>query len=362
MSQNSHLSHAKRSQLKELTRLGWVHSTPLIKREITHIKSHPPLEVLLKRDGLMYTNPQGVYGANKIRKLDYVLPHLLKGKINALSTVGSEGSHHVLATITAARQLGIDIYVALTPQPHSEHSIGVYEQIKQLATGVHHLSVNEPHHFQRELSKWRLHLDAERVAFIPTGGSSVYGVFGMVEGVYELVNQLDEGCFNRPTELYIATASGSSLAGLLLGLSLAWPAHQTPPLVIAVRVASKALVNRQKVRRLYQEAAQILQYSEPPPQLSILGDFLGEGYAIPTQRSQKALNWGHSQGVYFDPTYTAKAFGALLHREMRLAHTRARPKHSQTSSKVSASVDRAQKTVLFWHTLDERPPRSLNFI
>jgi 1-aminocyclopropane-1-carboxylate deaminase/D-cysteine desulfhydrase-like pyridoxal-dependent ACC family enzyme len=362
MPQKSHLNRSKRRKLAELTQLGWVHSTPLIKREIIHINSHPPLEVLLKRDGLMYTTPQGLYGANKIRKLNYVLPHLLKGKINALSTVGSEGSHHVLATITAARQLGIDTYVALTPQPHSEHSIGVYEQIKQLATGVHHLSVNEPHHFQNELTKWRLNHDPTRVAFIPTGGSSVYGVFGMVEGVYELVSQLDEGCFNRPTELYIATASGSSLAGLLLGLSLAWPTHEAPPLVIAVRVASKALVNRKKVRRLYQEAAQILQYSQPPPQLSILGDFLGEGYGIPTQQSRRALTWGHSQEIYFDPTYTAKAFGALLHRERRLAHNRTRPKHSQTYSKVSASVDRAQKTVLFWHTLDERPPQSLNFI
>ena len=331
-------------------------------------KSHH-FDLLIKSDTDCHKNAH-LYGASKIRKLAYILPSILPNNPQALLTVGSEGSHHVLATCIAGQELGLPVRVALSRQVHSDHSLQVYERTRSIAQSVTHFTALNHQKFARELAIWKQSFDPQKYAFIPTGGSCLFGTFGMVEAVYELVDQIFHDHRSPmtakmpvPTDIYMATASGSSLAGLLLGLSIAWPKHYQIPQVFGVRVSDQSLVNRQKILTFYQMAANYLAHQDlakasPLPPFEILGDFIGEGYGISTLEAQQAMAWSERLGLKLDLSYTAKAFGALLSRERRLWIKSQRiPKKRSLTRPRSASVPQSKdKVFLFWHSLDTTFP------
>ena len=344
-----------------IKRLAWVTPTPISIHTLSTTKNAPPIQLLIKHDGLLHRTHPSLYGGNKIRKLDFILAQVLQDRVEGVATVGSEGSHHILATITAARALGLEVHIATTSQEHSQHSQAIYTHSQSLATSLHPLAIHSTQDFNQALRQWRTTCLSEAITFIPTGGSSVLGVLGMVEAVYELIDQLTEEHLRTLTEIYIPTASGSSLAGLLLGIALAWPDPYPQPTVSAIRVSPKPLINRQKVLRLYHKASQLLGCSCPLPHFSILGDYYGQGYGLPTTIDPQVHSWGQAHQLYFDPTYTAKAFSALFHRTRRLDHKRRRHQAKATlkSSLSQPDVNEAH-SILFWHTLDERPPHTLD--
>lgn len=386
---------------KQLKRLDWLKPAHLNSYKLKLSPKSPSFDLLIKHDETC-AQDLSLYGASKIRKLAYILPSLMEKSPQALLTVGSEGSHHVLSTCIAAQRLGLPIHVALSKQVHSDHSQKVYEHTRRLAQTVSHFTAQTHQEFAEELALWKQDFEMHNYAFIPTGGSCLFGVFGMVEAMFELVDQLFDHQHRSatstkraiPTDIYMATASGSSLAGLLLGLSLAWPSNYPRPTVFGVRVSDQSLVNRQKVLALYHSAAEFMEYNSSLtgtvfsssktltlPSFEILGDFIGEGYAMSTNGAQTALMWGQKHGVNFDLSYTAKAFGALLSRERRLwiKNQRSRQrsklllskeqakqvstlKPTQPLTQLSQSDENSllknqtakNKVFLFWHSLDTR--------
>jgi D-cysteine desulfhydrase len=287
------------------------------------------VRLAIKRDGslgitlndtLWRTLPCEQVGGNKLRKLEWLAADALARGARALYTFGGEGSHHALATARVAQRLGLEAHLTLTPQPHSDHSRAVFEASAQLST---HLRLVSEEVLQEELLRAREAraagpLDQEGCYVIPTGGSCALGALGMVEAALELAAQVAQGLTPRPERVYIATASGSSLAGLALGLSLAWPDPQERPTLLGVRVAPAKLINRKRVRRLYAQVSALLGVPPPPLSVELITTALGEGYARPTAEGESALRWAEAQGLTLEPTYTAKALGALLEREREL--------------------------------------------
>src|SRR5258708_3043157 len=85
----------------------------------TPVERLEKLGLWVKRDDL--TNP--LYGGNKVRKLERLIPYAIEHGKNRIITVGAVGSHHVLATAVHASRAGLAVEAALVPQPRTDHVV-----------------------------------------------------------------------------------------------------------------------------------------------------------------------------------------------------------------------------------------------
>ncbi len=108
----------------------------------------------------------------------------------------------------------------------------------------------------------------------------------------------------------LAVGSGGTLAGWLLGSSLLGAAWK----VEGVTVSRPAAEVRARVVTLAAEAAELLGVSARVSETDVVvhDGFIGEGYGVPTAAGDAAIRLAaRRQGVFFDPTYTGKAFACL---------------------------------------------------
>ncbi len=142
---------------------------------------------------------------------------------------------------------------------------------------------------------------AGRSLLAPIGGTDAGTTLGYVNAALELADQSSE-----PFEaVYVPLGSGGLAAGLALGLALAG----LPTEVRAVRVSMGVVASDPRVRGLAAAAAGILGVRCPPLRLSVLGAYLGPGYAAPTRAAERARRLFP---LPLDPTYSAKAAAAFL--------------------------------------------------
>ena len=134
------------------------------------------------------------------------------------------------------------------------------------------------------------------------------------DGRAELDGQLEGRAAWDPAAswIFVATSSGGTLAGLLLGVSvLGWHGLR----LVGVSADDAAEEVKARVVSQATEGARLIGFEGPllSDQVLVTDAFVGEGYGIPTPASEAAtLLWARTQGVILDPTYTAKAAAALV--------------------------------------------------
>ncbi len=289
----------------------------------------------IKRDDL--TRPD--YGGNKIRKLEFILGDALRRGKKHVVTFGAIGTNHGVATALLCREAGLACTVLLFDQPvtptvrknlHLMHSLG--------ARLIHTRSL--PRTLMRfHLNGWRLDPSSY---FLFAGGSGVAGTLGFVNAALELRDQIDAGELPRPSAIYCPVGSGSTLAGLTLGMDIA----ALPVKVVGVRVFPARLgpfpaCTTDTVHTLMRHTRTFLmknlRRSLPPPSRPVLlDDFYGDGYGMSTEEGRQAMEKFSGHGIELEPTYTAKAAAAFLRRR-----------------------ETGQGPVLYWHTWNSRETSAL---
>lgn len=277
------------------------------------------------------------YGGNKVRKLEFLLADAREKGFDEVWTVGTIGSHHVLATCIWARELGMECGALHFPQPLNEH---VRKNVLALSTTRPKIELLTTEFdltkelFRRKLDAWRS--GNPDSYYIPAGGTTPLSVIAYVNAALEFVRQVEEGEAQRPDRVYIAAGTTGSFAGLILGFAMA----DFEVEVVGVRVSARFLANEMRVSSLISRAADILE-SVGVPDVPRIGpeaiemnhEAFGPGYGFATSDGLHACDWlERTDGVGLEPTYTAKAFGAILGDRGPLAEQRAR--------------------VLYWHTLN----------
>jgi 1-aminocyclopropane-1-carboxylate deaminase/D-cysteine desulfhydrase-like pyridoxal-dependent ACC family enzyme len=268
----------------------------------------------MKCDQLTHT----VYGGNKIRKLEFILPQLKQQQIRQVVSLGGIGTNSGTALAMVCQELGIKCRLYLFDQQMSAAVEHNYASMRGFGAELVHVKTSVMAGLRYYLD-WR-RLDRRRY-FLYGGCSNAVSVFGYVNALLELRQQVEAGECPTPAQIVVATGSCSTLAGLLLGAALiAWDVR-----IIGIRVApdyvgpapgcTPGLVTalmRQALEFIIRAYPEYRSLQLPTPVL--LGDYYGAGYGIPSPAGEQALRQAAREGITLENTYTAKAFAAVLDR------------------------------------------------
>jgi len=293
-------------------RLPWVSlgnwPTPLQKLEnLGRTIGYP--NVWIKRDD----QSSGIYGGNKVRKLEFLLADARKKGCKWIVTYGGIGTNHGLATVIHAKHLGMNTALVLIQQPLTDH---VQENLlldRHFGAEMHYASGN----LAAGLQTAGVYLKHGNVYFIPPGGSSTLGSIGYINAAFELKNQIDTGLIPEPEYIFCALGSKGTMAGLLVGCKLAGLKTK----VMGVQVSMEWITSAKNTLGLSNRMLDLLRKNDrtvPPIKVTmddvhIIKDFFGGEYGriTPEGRAALALLW-ETEKIKLELTYTAKTFAATL--------------------------------------------------
>lgn len=293
--------------------------TPLTPLKRLQSKYGGPL-IWLKRDDLT----GNLLSGNKVRKLEFILAKALADGVTAIITCGGVQSNHCRATAFAAAQLGLRCHLLLRgDQPQGAYSGNVF--LDQLAGAS--LSFHSPLAFRQvdELfanQKALLESEGHNVLCIPVGGSDGMGVWGYINAVDELNNQVRHQKINVKS-VVCASGSGGTQAGLVLGAKL----HKSPFTIFGINICDDAAWFENKITQDIRDWAKGFAngnctqgvFGDSPDSIVSLSDiqmidgYVGEGYAKASDALMNTISEvARLEGVVFDPVYSGKAFNGLL--------------------------------------------------
>ncbi len=263
----------------------------------------------LKRDDLIAFG----FGGNKVRGLEFLIADALAERADVVVTGAGVQSNHVRATAAAAAWAKLDaIAVYWGTQPARAEGNFLLAQILgaqiRFTDGEDRASVDPA----LETVAAELRAAGRRPYVIPRGGACALGVAGHILAVEELAAQCRAEAI-APDVVFLAAGSGGTFAGWLVGiraLGLSWRLE-------GFTVSRPAAEVRHRIVMLAAEGAAVagLDGRFTEEDVIVHDGFLGAGYGVPTPEGDAAIALGaRLEGVFFDPTYTGKAFAGLVAR------------------------------------------------
>jgi L-cysteate sulfo-lyase len=253
------------------------------------------------------------FGGSKTRALGTLLGRAVAQGADTIITCGPTTSNHVRLTAAAANQLGLNaILVLKRPEVSSvamqgnmllNHVLGariVYADVDSLAS-------LEP---VMQVLAGEQTAVGRRPFIIPGGGYSPVGALGYIGLVQELVQQAAAYRIDVDA-VVVASGSGCIQSGLLLG-GLAIDA-KLPFYGITINRSIAELTPR--ILHDVEAAGHLigLDRSLDPDQVVILDDYLGPGYAVPSEAGMAAIDLlARMEGLLLDPCYTAKSMAGAI--------------------------------------------------
>lgn len=286
----------------------------------------------IKRDDLSGK----LYGGGKTRKLEFYLAEAKMRGATEIVTFGAYGSNQAVATALWGRALGVSVRLMLAPQMPSEFVRKNLYALRKAGATIEVVRDGVGAAEARMLDE--LARRKNRATYmIPAGGSSPLGNLAFVNAALELADQVRRGDCPAPDCIYMAMGTMGSVIGMALGLALT----DLPTEVVAVRASSAETSSEARLWRLAKETIAYMRSLDSAfeslkidrRRIRFQTRQLGGGYGFPTQSGAKAMRAFEDElGYSLEPTYTAKAFAALMSETKRLA----------------------DKNVLFWNSHNTR--------
>lgn len=266
--------------------------------------------------GALDENGYKFFGGNKVRKLEFLLADAVSKGYTTVLTYGDYASNHVVATACYAKQLGLQAIGLLIKQyPPSNITRNL---LLDLYFGAKLFDCPQPRILNEDEMASFLHEHDFPPAYeIPTGGSNILGVLGVVNAVLELADQIAQGLLPEPDIIYVSFGSMGTTAGLLLGIKLAGLKSKVHP----IKITKTEKYNSENLNKLCQETNQFLHDLDSAIPLcewnaqdfNIVFDYIGQGYAYPTPLAQKAQNiFKELEDITLDQAYVSKVATALI--------------------------------------------------
>lgn len=286
--------------------------------------------LFIKRDD--YTGAG--FGGNKVRKLDYMLAQAVADAAEVVITIGGEKSNHARVTAAMCARLGLRCILILNRAAQAggsslkPASLVVDEMV---GAEIHLVDSREERRSRATEIAAQLREQGKRVLEIPLGASVPLGALGFARAMQEVMAQFAE-IGVRPTHIFHSSSSGGTQAGLLAGRQLF---AEEDINILGVSPDDLADDIAASVAEIVNGIHQLLKtdkYKISAAQVQVLDQYIGAGYGIETPAGTTAAKLlAAREGIILDPTYTAKAFAALLDwiKDGKLTE---------------------RDTVLFWHT------------
>jgi len=273
-------------------------------------------QLLIKRDDV-----GGIgLGGNKLRKLEYALAEAKAHGATAVVTSGAVQSNHVRITIACANKLGLRTAVILRGEKPAAVTGNLL--VDQLLGPIDVRFLDPRAYSSREELRAATEAEAEEVAaqfrrsgevpyVIPNGCKPVHGALGYAGCMLELVIQLRSRGL-APDVVVTACGTAGTQTGLILG-SWLYTHGQARVIGISVSGRSEDLVARIERHLAEVVAALGLGVEIPRSAIVVLDDYVGPGYAVPTDGMREALVLvARTEGILLDPVYTGKAMAGLI--------------------------------------------------
>ena len=258
--------------------------------------------LLIKRDD----NTGLAFGGNKARKLEYLVADAARLGADVLVTLGAPQSNHCRMTAAAARVAGLECRLVLAGQPIEQVQGNMW--LDRFFGATWAFAGDRPAPECMASVADELRASGRNPYVIPGGGSNGLGALGYVSCSFELAQQLREQG-ERPRYVVCAGGSCGTLSGLTLGVALSGIDAE----VVGVSISRSVPDRVAKVRQIMAESCGHLDLPVPDASPTVWGDYIGRGYGMATELSQRALETvAFSEGILLDPVYTAKAFGGLM--------------------------------------------------
>lgn len=268
-----------------------------------------------------------IYGGNKVRTLEFLLPSVRERGLSRVLALGAYGSNHAVAAILHGPRAGLETSALLFPQPATSTAAENLRVSISYAARV--IALRTIATFP--LRAWLHHLRGDSYV-MPPGGAVPLGAFGHVNAAIELASQVRSGALPAPTHIVLAVGSTCTTSGLLAGLALAghlglWPGNL--PSIHSVPVTPWPVTARFRILGLARRTlAEITRRGGPDLSdavgtlaglLKMQRGFLGRGYGKPTKPGLAAAqSFARQDGPPLDTTYAAKSGAALLDLQKRL--------------------------------------------
>ncbi|HEY7474511.1 MAG TPA: pyridoxal-phosphate dependent enzyme [Vicinamibacterales bacterium] len=260
-------------------------------------------ELFVKRDDAIAFG----FGGNKVRKLCIVAAQALRDGADTLITCGGVQSNHARATAAFAARLGLRaILVASGTRPSVLTGNALLAEL--LGAEIRYVASRDARDPAMQEIAARLVHEGRRPYVIPLGASTPYGAAAYALAVAELLGQIEP-----PDVIVHSTSSGGTQAGLVAGCRLARLATR----VVGVSADEPCAVLTPIVQRIIDGLGSLAggpaALRLAAPAIEVDDGFVGDGYGIPTSASREALELAaRSEGLFLDPTYTAKAMAGLV--------------------------------------------------
>ncbi len=272
----------------------------------------------------------GIYGGNKVRKLEYLLAGARHRGKQRLIVHGDVESHTVQACGLLGRREGFAVHAVVFPYRGQTFSVPELPRLAQAGVHVHRSHSMLSAILYAHWLGWRT-----GGLVIPLGASTPLATLGHVQAALELTDQVREGMLPEPRRVFLPFATGGSVAGLLIGLALAG-LHTR---VVAVRTVESLIASRRKLERLVQRTLALLglglsDFERCMQRLELIdGSHLGRGFLDTPAATAVAVSVAAEHGLILEPVFSGKAFASLL----------------------QALPGAADGELLFWNTHDHRP-------
>lgn len=257
------------------------------------------------------------FGGNKIRKLEYLVPDILRHGADTLVTVGGIQSNHTRQVAAVAAKLGLRcrlVQESWVPFPDA-----VYDRVGNIlmsrVMGAEIELVDRGFDIGIRES-WEQALDDVRAGggtpYPIPAGASVHELGGLgYVGFAEEVRQQEREMGLRFDYIVVCTVTGSTHAGMVVGFA----ADDRARNVIGIDASATPEKTENQVRSIADRTADLVGLGRPieNDEVVLNRDYAYPVYGVPSEETNDAIRLcARLEGMMTDPVYEGKSMQGLI--------------------------------------------------